>query len=64
MIDGTPFALVSATHDPFPDRQRWLIPLSGELTSGGDVAMAGDCVLAAPGERVTSEDAWLLAASA
>jgi len=64
LIDGTPFTLVSATHDPFPDRQRWLIPLSGELGSDVDVARAGDCVLAAPGERVTSEDAWLLAASA
>ena len=64
LIGGTPFTLVSATDDPMPDRERWLVPLSGELRIGNDVARAGECLLAAPGERVVCEDAWLLAASA
>ena len=64
LIAGAPFNLVSATDDPFPDRRRWLIPLSGEIRSAGEVAKAGDCLLAATGERVICEDAWLLAASA
>jgi mannose-6-phosphate isomerase len=64
LIDGTPFKLVSARDDQFLDHRRWLIPLSGELRSGGDVARAGDCLLAAPGERVTSEEAWFLGATA
>ena len=64
LIDGTPFTLVSATADAMVERQRWLVPLSGELRTGGEVVKPGDCLLADPGERVTSEDAWLLAASA
>lgn len=64
LISGTPFTLVSATDDPMSDQQRWLVPLSGEIRVGNDVAGAGDCLLAAPGEQVACEDAWLLAASA
>ena len=64
LIDGTPFTLVSATEDTMSDRQRWLVPLSGELRTGSEVAKPGECLLAEPGERVACERAWLLAASA
>lgn len=64
LLGGSPFTLVSATSDPMPDRQRWVVPLSGELRAGNDVAKAGDCLLAGPGEQVICVDAWLLAATA
>jgi mannose-6-phosphate isomerase len=64
LVDGTPFTLVSASADPMPDRLRWLVPLSGQLKTASDLVTAGGCLLAAPGERVSCEGAWLLAASA
>lgn len=64
LIDGTPFSLFSATDDAMADRQRWLVPLSGEIRSNGVVVRAGDCLLLSPGERVDCQGAWLLAASA
>lgn len=63
LVDGTPFTVVSATDDPTPDRQRWLVPLSGTLRTARDLAKPGDCLLVASGEHVNCEEAWLLAAS-
>ena len=64
LIGETPFTLVSATDDRMADRQRWLVPLSGELRTGSEVVKPGECLFAEPGESVICEGAWLLAASA
>jgi mannose-6-phosphate isomerase len=65
LVDGPQFMLVQTRADAFADRQRWVIPLRGQVRSGGEVATAGECLLLNPGEALTSAGArMLLGASA
>lgn len=60
LVDGPHFTLVHSTEDALRDRQRWIIPIEGEVRSGGERAGAGDCLLAKPGDALESEGARLL----
>ena len=60
LVDGPSFTFVQTSEDALTDRERWLIPLSGEVRSNGEVARAGDCLLVAPGERIATTAARLL----
>jgi mannose-6-phosphate isomerase len=60
LVDGGQFQLVSGTDDALTDRTRWIMPLSGRVHSGSDVAEAGDILLAAAGVPIEYEDAWAL----
>jgi len=60
LIDGPAFTLVHSHGDRLRDRQRWIIPLEGQVRSGSDVAAAGDCLLLEPGDELASDGARLL----
>lgn len=60
VVDRGPFSLVAGSDDALSDRRRWVMPISGRVRSGGDIAEAGDVLLAEAGERVDFEDAWAL----
>lgn len=59
LVDGK-FKLVSGTTDALTDLQRWVMPISGRVRSGGEIGEAGDVLLAQPGTRVDYQDAWAL----
>jgi mannose-6-phosphate isomerase len=57
LVSSPHFTLVhvppGAVPSPFvAARERWLIPVTGALASGGEVAAPGECLLVAPHERV------------
>jgi len=60
LIDGPAFTLVHSHGDRLRDRQRWIIPLEGQVRSGSDVAAAGDCLLLEPDDELASDGARLL----
>lgn len=60
LVDAGPFKLVSGTQDAFPEEYRWVMPISGRVRSGADVAQAGDVFLAEGGQPVRYEEAWAL----
>ena len=60
LVDGPVFTLLLTGKDSVRDRQRWVLPLEGEVRSGEDVAGAGECLLLEPGERLESDGARIL----
>ena len=60
LVDGPQFRLVLSTRDALQDRMRWVIPLDGEVRSGGDVAAPGECLLLEAGEALESSNARML----
>ena len=64
LVDGPHFTLVYATGDILRDRLRWVMPLKGEVRSGGDVAGLGECLLVDPGDRLETNGAPLLIGAA
>jgi mannose-6-phosphate isomerase len=61
LVDGPHFELVLTNGDALEDRERWVIPLEGEVRTGNSTASAGDCLLLQPDERIqASADARIL----
>lgn len=60
LVDGPTFTLVQSRADCLQDRRRWVLPLEGSVSSGGDVAGAGECLLLDPGDPLEAGDALLL----
>jgi mannose-6-phosphate isomerase len=60
LVDGPQFTLVHTHSDTFQDRRRWILPLEGSVHLGNDVAHAGDCLVAEPGEQARTENARML----
>ncbi len=60
LVEGPHFTLLQSNEDALQDRLRWVIPLDGEVQSGGDVARRGDCLLVQPGERIECSGAQML----
>ena len=60
LADGPAFTLVHSHGDRLRDRQRWIIPLDGQVRSGSDVAAVGECLLLEPGDLLASDGARLL----
>ena len=60
LVDGPHFTLVHTHEDALEDRQRWVMPLEGEVRSGGERAGPGECLLVQPGEGVEPNGARLL----
>ena len=60
LVDGPHFTLVQSDQDALQDRLRWVIPLTGEVRVGADVARRGDCLLVEPNGRIESSDARML----
>ncbi len=64
LVDGPRFILVHTRADALQDRQRWVIPLEGTVTSNSERAGCGDCLLVAAGEPVEGTGRMLIGASA
>ncbi|MEP7130009.1 MAG: class I mannose-6-phosphate isomerase [Sphingomicrobium sp.] len=60
LVDGPHFTLVRTNQDALEGRQRWIMPLDGEVYSAGATAGPGDCLLVAPDERVETSGAQML----
>jgi mannose-6-phosphate isomerase len=60
LVDGPHFTLINASGDALQGRQRWVMPLSGRVQSGRDVAVAGECLLLEPRDELIAEDARML----
>jgi mannose-6-phosphate isomerase len=45
------------------DRQRWAVPISGTVTCGDEEAAPGECLFVEPGQEISADGAFLLAAS-
>lgn len=64
LVSGPDFRLVHCHSDWLRDRQRWILPLEGKITSAGQSAAAGECLLVEPGEQVETENARMLIGAA
>jgi mannose-6-phosphate isomerase len=60
LVDGPHFTLALTHEDAFAGRQRWVMPLDGEVHSAGASAGSGDCLLVGPDESVKSSGARIL----
>jgi mannose-6-phosphate isomerase len=64
LVEGPQFVLTSTDEDAFADRERWVIPLEGNVRTEDESAGEGDCLLLQPGEHILSAGRMLIGASA
>jgi mannose-6-phosphate isomerase len=62
LVSGPQFILIHAESDVLEDRQRWVIPLEGEVRCNAEVACAGECLLVAAGDRIDAGGRMLIGA--
>ena len=55
LVHGPPFTLVHTRTDALRDRQRWVMPLDGEVCAGREFAQAGECLLLDAGQELSIE---------
>lgn len=60
LVDGPHFILCVTHADALQDRQRWIIPLEGEVRAGSERARPGDCLLVEAGEQAELDSARML----
>jgi mannose-6-phosphate isomerase len=60
LVDGDPFRLVQASKDALAGSTRWVLPLEGEVRSGGDRAGPGECLLLGPDDTLDTGGARVL----
>ena len=60
LVDGPHFTLALTSEDALQGRQRWVLPLDGEVRSGFTNAGPGECLLISAEERVDSSGARML----
>lgn len=63
LVDGPQFMLAHTDRDSFEDRERWVIPLEGEVRAN-EAAGPGECLLVPAGERVEANGRLLIGATA
>ena len=64
LVNGPHFTLLHTRADTLEGRQRWVMPLEGEVRAGNDVAMPGECLLVPADETVTGAARMLIGANA
>jgi mannose-6-phosphate isomerase len=64
LVDGPHFTFVFTQTDALQDRQRWVMPLEGEVRAGDEVAVAGECLLIPPGQPLSGIARMLIGARA
>lgn len=64
LLDGPHFTLVQTRRDALQDRQRWVLPIRGEVRSGTDTAGPGECLLLSAGELLEADEALMLIGAA
>jgi mannose-6-phosphate isomerase len=60
LVHGPPFILVHTRRDALRDRQRWVLPLDGDVRAGSDTAQPGECLLLEPGQALTGQTPRML----
>jgi mannose-6-phosphate isomerase len=60
LVEGPHFTLVLTHGDALQDRQRWVLPLEGEVRSGHSVGRPGDCLLLGVGDVLEAAGARML----
>jgi mannose-6-phosphate isomerase len=60
LVDGPHFTLLQTREDALQDRQRWVLPLEGEVRAGECRGASGDCLLLQPGEALEASGARML----
>lgn len=60
LVDAGPFKLASGSEDRFGGQDRWIMPMSGQVRCGHDVADAGDVLFVEGGQEVRYDQAWAL----
>src|SRR5438067_7696414 len=60
LVDGPHFTLALTSEDTLHGRQRWVMPLDGDVVSGATSAGPGECLLLAPHESVEASGARML----
>ena len=64
LVDGPHFTVVHTHGDALHDKLRWVVPIDGRVHSDGDEAVAGECLLLSPGQRLITERSRVLIAAA
>ena len=64
LVDGPQFVLVHTDKNALADRQRWIIPLDGEVRHNDETARPGDCLLVETGDAVDCDGRMLIGATA
>lgn len=64
LVEGPAFVLLHTQGDALQERERWLIPLDGEIRSNGDHASPGECLFVPAGAAVECDGRMLIGASA
>jgi mannose-6-phosphate isomerase len=64
LVNGPQFLFAQAHGDEFPKHDRWLIPLEGEVRSGGETAGPGECLLVPAGDSAETDGRLLIGATA
>lgn len=64
LVDGPQFVLVHTDKDALEGRQRWVMPLEGEVRYNDGTGRAGDCLLIAAGDAVDCDGRILIGATA
>lgn len=64
LVEGPAFVLLHTDRDALNQRERWAIPLDGEIRSNGDRALPGECLLVPAGATVECDGRMLIGASA
>jgi mannose-6-phosphate isomerase len=60
LVDGPHFTLVHTHEDALQHRQRWVMPLEGEVLLGSERAGPGECLLVQPSEEIEPKGARML----
>jgi mannose-6-phosphate isomerase len=66
LVNGPHFTLLyvgEGRSEALADRRRWAIPLSGKVTCRDEQAGPGECLLLEPGQELSADGPFLLAAS-
>jgi mannose-6-phosphate isomerase len=64
LVDGPQFVLASTNKDAFANRERWVMPIEGDVRSNDGIARRGDCLLVQPGEAIAPKARMLIGATA
>ena len=60
LVSGPQFRLIHCHSDCLRDRRRWVLPIAGRVSSGGQVATAGEGLLLEPGDQLETDNARML----
>ena len=64
LVDGPQFVLVHSDKDALEDRQRWVMPLEGEVRHNDETGLPGDCLLIEAGDALECDGRMLIGATA